>query len=65
MERVDMKPPEIIAVAFYIAIAMFSLYYGAKVISMEPQIPCGVAEISPDFSAADRARCRQIRGHKL
>lgn len=60
-----MKPPEIIAVAFYIAIALFSLYYGAKVISTEPQLMCGVAEISPDFSAADRERCRQIRGHKL
>ena len=60
-----MKPPEIVAVAFYIAIALFSLYYGVKVISEEPQVMCGVAEISPDFSAADRARCRQMRGHKL
>jgi len=60
-----MKPPEIVAVAFYIAIAMFSLYYGVKVMSDEPQVMCGVAEISPDFSAADRARCRQMRGHKL
>jgi hypothetical protein len=60
-----MKPPEIIAVAFYVAIAVFSLYYGAKVISEEPQLMCGVAEISPDFSASDRARCRQMRGHKL
>jgi hypothetical protein len=60
-----MKPPEIVAVAFYIAIAMFSLYYGSKVIINEPQLMCGVAEISPDFSAADRMRCRQMRGHKL
>lgn len=60
-----MKPPEIVAVAFYVAIAMFSLYYGAKVILNEPQVMCGVAEISPDFSAADRMRCRQMRGHKL
>lgn len=60
-----MKPPEIVAVAFYITIALFSLYYGTKVIMDEPQLMCGVVEISPDFSAADRARCRQIRGHKL
>lgn len=60
-----MKPSEIVAVAFYIAIALFTLYYGSKVIMDEPQIMCGVAEISPDFSAEDRARCRQIRGHKL
>ena len=60
-----MKPPEIIAVAFYVTVALFALYYGTKVISEEPQIMCGVAEISPDFGAADRARCRQMRRHKL
>ena len=59
------KPLEILAIAFYITIAMFSLYYSVKVISGERQIMCGVAEISPDFSAEDRMRCRQIRGHKL
>lgn len=60
-----MKPPEIAAVAFYVAIALFSLYYGAKVISNEPQIMCGVAEISPDFDNKHRERCRQMRGHRL
>lgn len=60
-----MRLPEIVAAAFYVAIALFSIYYGHKVVTAEPQIMCGVAEISPDFSAADRARCRQIRGHKL
>lgn len=60
-----MKPPEIIAVAFYVAIALFALYYGSKVVFNEPQAMCGVAEISPDVSSADRMRCRQIRGHKL
>jgi len=60
-----MKPPEIVAVAFYVAIAVFSLYYGTKAIINEPQLMCGVAEISPDFREADRMRCRQQRGHKL
>ncbi len=60
-----MKWGESLAVAFYVAIAVFSLYYGVRVISEEPQLMCGVAEISPDFSAADRERCRQQRGHKL
>ena len=60
-----MKIPEIIAIAFYVTIALFTLYYGSKVVSEEPQIMCGVAEISPDFSPADRMRCRQMRGHKL
>ena len=60
-----MKPIEIIAIAFYICIAAFTMYYGSRVISEEPQLMCGIAEISPDFNALDRARCRQMRGHKL
>ncbi len=60
-----MKWMESLAVAFYLCIALGSLYMYAKVADMEPQLMCGVAEISPDFSAADRARCRQMRGHKL
>ena len=31
----------------------------------KPQIPCSVAEISPDFSTQDRQYCRMARGHKL
>lgn len=31
----------------------------------EKKLDCDVAEISPDFSQADREKCRQIRGHKL
>jgi len=60
-----MKPPEIIAAAFYIAIAMFTLYYGSRVMLEEPKLPCGVAEISPDFDSKHREQCRQMRGHKL
>jgi hypothetical protein len=60
-----MKWGESLAVAFYIAVALFSLYYGAKVISTEPQLMCGVAEISPDFDSKHREQCRQMRGHKL
>jgi hypothetical protein len=29
------------------------------------QLNCAVAEISPDYSYADRQKCRLIRGHKL
>jgi hypothetical protein len=60
-----MKPSEIVAAAFYVAIAVFSLYYGAKVISMEPHLPCGIAGISPDFDNKHREQCRQARGYKL
>jgi hypothetical protein len=31
----------------------------------EKKLACDVAEISPDFSQADREKCRQIRSHKL
>ena len=31
----------------------------------EKKLACDVAEISPDFSAEDRKKCRQIRSHKL
>jgi hypothetical protein len=31
----------------------------------EKKLACDVAEISPDFSAEDKEKCRQIRGHKL
>jgi len=60
-----MKPPEIIAVAFYITVALFALYYGTKVIMDEPRAMCGVAEISPDFDSKHREQCRKARGHKL
>ena len=59
------KIAKAIAVAFYIAIGLFSLYYGYLAITFEPRPACGVAEISPDFSHQDREKCRQLRGHKL
>jgi hypothetical protein len=60
-----MRPPEIIAVAFYITIALFSLYYGTRVMMHGPRVMCGVAEISPDIDTKQKEQCRQIRGHKL
>jgi hypothetical protein len=60
-----MKISEAIAIAFYISIALCSIYWGSKAITQEPRLPCGVAEISPDFHPMDREKCRQIRGHKL
>jgi hypothetical protein len=60
-----MKLHEALVIAFYVCVALSSIYMYVKVAEKEPQIMCGVAEISPDFSTADRARCRLIRGHKL
>jgi len=68
-----MKPPEAVAVAFYITIALFTVVFGYKAVNTNPPLPCGVSEISPDLSNADREKCRQMReqkakeqrGHKL
>ena len=63
-----MKTAEALAISFAICIALFSVYWGYAALSKPMPAPrplCGVAEISPDFSPADRARCRQVRGHKL
>lgn len=68
-----MKPPEAVAVAFYIAIALFTLVFGYKVVTAHPPLPCGVSEISPDVSPEVREACRRMReqraretrGHKL
>ena len=56
-----MKPPEIVAVAFYMAIALFTVVFGYKAVNTNPPLPCGVSEISPDLTAADREKCRQMR----
>lgn len=60
-----MKLLEILAVSFYIAVGIFSVYHGMKAVTKYQEIMCGVAEISPDFHQQDRQKCRQIRGHKL
>ncbi len=46
-------------------VAVSSMYLAAKVHNMPPKPACAVAEISPDVSLEDKARCRQARGHKL
>ncbi len=68
-----MKPPEAVAVAFYIAIALFTVVFGYKAVNTNPPLPCGVSEISPDVTPEVREKCRQMReqrskerrGHKL
>ena len=60
-----MKLIESLAIAFYIAIALFALHYGSKAMTHEPKVMCGVAEISPDMDNKQKEHCRQIRGHKL
>jgi hypothetical protein len=60
-----MKLSEKLAIAFYICVAAGSMWMIPKVVKMEPRLPCSVAEISPDFSSANRAWCRAMRNHKM
>lgn len=64
-EHKPLTIPEILAIVFYVTIALASLYFASKAINTEPRLACSVAEISPDFSQQDRERCRAIRSHKL
>ena len=57
-----MKKEDII-LAYYAMIAIATCVMILKVLGLpEPKrINCGIAEISPDYSAADRQRCREER----
>jgi hypothetical protein len=59
-----MKVAEIAILTFAFICGGLSIYWSIKAHNAI-KIPCSVSEISPDFSAADRLKCRQIRGHKL
>ena len=60
-----MRWPVVCAISFYVAAALFSVYWGYQALTQPVKLPCGVAEISPDFDNAQREQCRKIRGHKL
>ena len=54
---------EYFAVLWYLAICIASIIAMIFVLGMpEPKkLNCGIAEISPDYSVADRQRCREER----
>lgn len=54
---------KVLVLTFYICVGLFSVYWGMKAISVA-NIPCGVAEISPDFNNEQRKQCRITRGAK-
>ena len=60
-----MKLTEIAILTFVFICGALSIYWGMKANNAPPRTSCAFAEISPDFSHADREKCRQIRGHKL
>jgi hypothetical protein len=58
---------ELLIYVYVSVVAMLCLYMAALALEAKPkaQLNCAVAEISPDYSHADRQKCRLIRGHKL
>jgi hypothetical protein len=58
---------EILILGYICLVAMLCLYMAALVLEAKPkaQLNCAVAEISPDYSFADRQKCRLIRANKL
>jgi len=63
-----MKLSHVLMYVYLATIACASLYFAVMVMNVPPgaeKLPCGVSEISPDFSHADREKCRLARGHKL
>jgi len=54
---------EYIVLSYYavVAIASIVMMYFALEANEKRQLNCNIAEISPDFSPADRQRCREYR----
>ena len=59
-----MKVAEIVILTFAFICGGLSIYWSIKAHNAI-KMPCGVSEISPDFSSQDREKCRVVRGHKL
>jgi hypothetical protein len=60
------KVLSIIVLVYYAIVALVCVYFAWIALSaVKPELPCSVSEISPDFSNADREKCRVIRNHKL
>ena len=58
---------ELVIYVYVSIVGMLALYMAMLAIEARPkaELNCKVAEISPDYSHADRQKCRLIRGHKL
>jgi len=58
---------ELLIYVYVSVVGLLSVYMAMLAIDAKPkaELNCAVAEISPDYSHADRQKCRLIRGHKL
>ncbi len=59
-----MKVAEIAILIFAFICGGLSIYWSMKAHNTG-KLPCGLSEISPDFSNADREKCRTLRSNKL
>ncbi len=50
-----------VVMLFYIGISVATICMLALLVQKPDRIPCDVAEISPDFSVADKEYCRRLR----
>jgi hypothetical protein len=58
---------ELLIYVYVSIVGLLALYMAMLAIEAKPkaELNCAVSEISPDYSYADRQKCRLIRGHKL
>lgn len=58
---------ELLIYVYVFVVGMLALYMALLAIEAKPksELNCATAEINPDYSHADRQKCRLIRGHKL
>jgi len=63
----ESKLTELLLYVYLVIVATGSVYFAWLAATALPksQLNCSVAEISPDFSHADRQKCRLIRAGKL
>ena len=50
---------------YYLIAGLLCVIWMVNALNRTPALPCTVSEISPDFSQADREKCRIIRSRKL
>ena len=50
---------------YYLIAGFLCVIWMVNALNRTPALPCTVSEISPDFSQADREKCRIIRSRKL
>jgi|APGre2960657373_1045057.scaffolds.fasta_scaffold482697_1 hypothetical protein len=50
-----------VVMIFYMLVSVATICMIALLVQKPDRIPCDVAEISPDFSVADKEYCRRLR----